>query len=107
MPITLRAAVRPAPGVKLYRSTPGVTKCTVSGQASYNETKLAASASVFAVRALAAATIWVSPCTRIIGSGLSPSARFKFFTRAMVCMVCTKGSFNSFATGIATFPDSQ
>ena len=87
IPITLRAAARPAPGVKLYRSTPGVTTWTVSGHASYNETRLAASASVFAVKALAAETICVSPCTRIIGSGLSPSAKFKFLTRAIVCIV--------------------
>ncbi len=44
-----RAAPLPSAGEKLCRSTPGATTNTRSGQASYSETKDAASASVFAI----------------------------------------------------------
>ena len=52
----VRAALRPSPGVNVYRSTPGLTTCTMSGHASYSDTRLAPSASVFAINASAVAT---------------------------------------------------
>ena len=50
----LRAAAFPSPGEKVCRSTPGATTNTRSGHASYSETKDAASASVFAIKPVAA-----------------------------------------------------
>ena len=88
----LRAEPFPFAGAKRARSTPGVTTWTFSGVAPYNETKAAASASVFAIKAFAFLTICSSPRARISGSSLSPSAKDKFFTFAIVCIVCTNGT---------------
>ena len=82
-----RAKSFPSPGEKVCRSTPGATTKTLSGHASYKETNEAASASVLAINPVDAFTTCASPSARIFGSGFSPTAKFKFFTFAMVCIV--------------------
>ena len=42
-----------------------------------------------------------------IGSGRSPSARWRFLTRAIVCMVCTSGTPQRSAASQPTCPESQ
>ena len=45
--------------------------------------------------------------TRIAGSGVSPDARSRFFTLAIVCMEWTRGTFQRSFESQPTWPDSQ
>jgi hypothetical protein len=66
-----------------------------------------ASSSVFATSRSAAATTCSSPITRTAGSGASPRASDRFLTLAIVCIVCTSGTFQRSAASQPTWPDSQ
>ena len=104
---TARRAAACEPGLKTSRSTPGLTTPTLAGCAPYRVMSSRASSSVFASNRSAASTTCSSPINLAGGSGTSSSARLAFFTFAIVCIVCTRGTAHRSRASRPTWPDNQ